>query len=125
MGTEAFDIAHDAGRLANQVPRRRSSRPARRPANGTTVSSCLGPSHYGEAGAAHASQPRLPPSPLAGLSPHPLMEFSSPHQMHPSSILSTTEFSSPLSKFLRTQPPALRLLKHRTVGGRRSRPERR
>ena len=60
MGTEAFDIAHDADRWANQVPRRRSSRP-RRPANGTTISSRLSPSHYGEAGDAHASQPRLPP----------------------------------------------------------------
>ncbi len=87
MGTEAFDIAHDADRLANQMPRRRSSCPGRRPANSTTIISCLGLSHYGEAGAAHASQPRLPPSPLAGLSPHPMMGNTSPHRVHSSSIL--------------------------------------
>lgn len=87
MGTEAFDIAHDADRWANQVPRRRSSRPARSPANSTTTISHLDPSHYGEAGDAHASQPRLPPSPLAGPSPHPLMEFISPHRVHFSLIL--------------------------------------
>lgn len=65
MGTEDFDIADDADRWTNQVPRRRSSRP-RHPANSTTISSCLGPSHYGETGVAHASQPRLPPPPLRG-----------------------------------------------------------